>query len=30
MMDIEDERNDMRAAFSLCYRIGQSGTPAAE
>ena len=30
MMDIEDERNHMGAAVGLCYRIGQSGTSAAE
>jgi hypothetical protein len=30
MMDVEDEHNHMRAAFGLCYRFGQPGTPAAE
>jgi len=30
MMDVEDEHNHMRAAFGLCDRIGQPGTPAAE
>jgi hypothetical protein len=30
MMEIEDKRNHMGAALGLRYRIGQSGTPAAE
>jgi hypothetical protein len=30
MVEIEDKRNDMGAALGLRYRIGQSGTPAAE
>jgi hypothetical protein len=30
MMDIEDERNHMGAAFGLRDRLGQPGTPAAE
>jgi hypothetical protein len=30
MMDNEEERNHMGAAFGLRYRIGQPGTPAAE
>jgi hypothetical protein len=30
MMEIEDEGNHMGADLSLPYRIGQSGTPAAE
>jgi hypothetical protein len=30
MMDVEDEHNHMRAAFGLCDRFGQPGTPAAE
>jgi hypothetical protein len=30
MMDVEDEHNQMRAAFGLRYRFCQPGTPAAE
>jgi hypothetical protein len=30
MMDVEDEHNQLRAAFGLRYRFGQPGTPAAE
>jgi hypothetical protein len=30
MMDVEDERNHVRAAFGLRYRISQPATPAAE